>query len=44
MNWFLIPPIVACLTCCMLTVAILGRGARNRASRLAAGLTLAAAF
>ncbi len=44
MNPFLLPPLVACIACCMLTVAILRRGAHHRATRLAGALTLAAGF
>ncbi len=44
MNPFVLPPLVACIACCMLTMAILRRGAHHRATRLAGTLTLAAAF
>jgi PAS domain S-box-containing protein len=44
MNLFLLLPIFACVTCCMLSAAILSRGTRHRASRLGAAMTLAAAF
>jgi PAS domain S-box-containing protein len=44
MNLLLLLPIFACITCCTLSLVILGRGVRHRASRLGAALTLAAAF
>jgi PAS domain S-box-containing protein len=44
MNPYLLLPLLACIACCMLTVAILRRGARHRATRLAGALTSAAAF
>jgi hypothetical protein len=44
MNLLLLLPIFACITCCMLSAAILSRGTRHRASRLGAAMTLAAAF
>jgi len=44
MNLLLLPSIFACVTCCVLAVAILGRGARQTSDRLAATLMLAAAF
>jgi len=44
MNLLLLPPIFACITCCVLAVAILGRGARQPVDRLAAAMMLACAF
>jgi PAS domain S-box-containing protein len=44
MNLLLLLPIFAFVTCCVLSVAILAREARHRASRLGAALTMAAAF
>jgi two-component system NtrC family sensor kinase len=44
MNLLLLLPIFACVTCCVLSVAILGRGTRRGSGRLAAAMTLAAAF
>jgi hypothetical protein len=43
MNFLLLLPIFACVTCCVLTAAILGRGASHRPGRLGAALTIAAA-
>jgi len=44
MNLLLLLPIFACITCSLLSLTILGRGPRHRASRLGAALTTAAAF
>jgi len=44
MNFLLLLPIFACVTCCILAAAIFGRGAPHRASRLGAALTIAAAY
>jgi PAS domain S-box-containing protein len=44
MNFLLLLPIFACVTCCVLTAAIFGRGTRHRAGRLGAALTIAAAY
>jgi len=44
MNFLILLPIFACIACCVLSVAILGRDARGSSGRLAASLTLAAAF
>jgi len=42
MNLMVIPPVFACMICCALTVAILGRGSLMRANRVGAALTIAA--
>jgi len=44
MDFLILLPVFACMICCALTVAILDRGAKNRASRIGASLTLAAGF
>jgi len=44
MNLLLLPSILACITCCVLGVFILGRGGRQTADRLAATLMFAASF
>jgi signal transduction histidine kinase len=44
MNLLLLPPILACITCFVLAVAILGRSSQQRADRLAATLMLASGF
>ena len=38
MNFLLLLPIFACVTCCVLAAAIFGRGAPHRAGRLGAAL------
>jgi len=44
MNFLLLLPIFACVTCCVLAAAIFGRGAPHRVGRLGAALTIAAAY
>ena len=44
MNFHLLLPIFACITCCVLASAIFGRGTPQRAGRLGAALTIAAAY
>jgi len=44
MNLLILLPVVACMICCALTVAILDRGSHHPANRIGAALTLAAAF
>ena len=44
MNLYLLLPLFACATCCMLAVAILVRDARQLGSRLGATLVLTAAY
>jgi PAS domain-containing protein len=44
MNLSILVPLLACITCCMLTVAILARGSANLSNRLGAALTSSAAF
>ncbi|MBW2287750.1 MAG: PAS domain-containing protein [Deltaproteobacteria bacterium] len=44
MNFLLLLPIFACITCCVLAAAIFGRGASHRVGRLGAALTIAAAY
>jgi len=43
-NAYLLVPLLACVTCAMLSVAILARDTAHRASRLGAALALAAAW
>jgi signal transduction histidine kinase len=44
MNFLLLLPIFACVTCCVLAAAIFGRGAPHRVGRLGAALAIAAAY